>query len=49
MPYIPFEAEVHNLSVGKNNGVVAVHFGNEVALVSETIIKGKTSEFLKLL
>jgi intraflagellar transport protein 140 len=27
LPYIPFEAQVHQLSIGENNGVIAIHFG----------------------
>lgn len=49
LPYIPFEKPINSLSVGKNNGVIAVHFGNSVALVSEVTIQGRMSNTLKLL
>lgn len=28
LPYIPFEAPITNISIGHNNGVIAIIFGN---------------------
>ena len=49
LPFIPFEAPISRLSIGNNNGVIALQFGNQVALVTETIIRGKMSNSVKLL
>jgi len=41
LPYINLEKEVHRLSIGKNNGIIGAHYGNDVAIISETVVKGK--------
>ncbi len=47
--YILFEAQVDQLSIGENNVVIAIHFGGQVALVTETVIRGCMTNIVKLL
>lgn len=49
LPYIDVGAQISNVSVGQNNGLMAVLYGNQISLVSETVINGKMTDSVRLL
>lgn len=49
LPYISLNSQVSNITIGQNNGLIAVLYANQISLLQETVINGKMTDTVKLL